>query len=60
MKIIRGTGDAKKLKGQALSQKAMTMRCTNCGQQAFQTRLATGQEVYKCGACGTSFTASKF
>lgn len=60
MKIIRGTGDAKKLKGQALPQKTTTMRCTNCGQQAVQGRLPNGREVYTCVACGTSFTASKF
>lgn len=60
MKVIRGTGDAKKLKGQARSQGAVTMRCTNCGQQAVRTRLGNGKEVYKCGACGTCFGATKF
>ncbi len=60
MKVIRGTGDAKKMKGNAQSVNVLTMRCTNCGQQAMKTRLPDGQEIYKCGACGTGFKASKF
>jgi len=60
MKIIRGTGDAKKLKGQAVSQGQLTLRCTGCGQQAIQTRLADGTQVYKCNACGMAFKATKF
>jgi hypothetical protein len=60
VKIIRGTGDAKKMKGQATSQSVRTMRCTNCGQQAMKTRTPDGQEIYKCGACGCGFKATKF
>jgi len=60
VKIIRGTGDAKKMKGQSISQGQLTMRCTSCGQQAAQTRLADGTNVFKCAACGTALTTKKF
>lgn len=62
MSIIRGTGDAKKMKekGQVVGQTVATMKCTKCGQTAVQTRGQNGEVVYQCGACSTQFKLSRF
>lgn len=60
MKVIRGTGDAKKMKGNAVVHARQSMRCTNCGQQAFPLQVSDGSTIYKCSACGTKLKAVKF
>jgi DNA-directed RNA polymerase subunit RPC12/RpoP len=55
MRIIRGTGDAKKMKGQVQATQVPTMRCTRCSQTAFQGKTSSGQLIYRCGACGAEF-----
>lgn len=59
-KLIRGTGDAKRLKGAATPQTVPSIRCTNCGQQAFAARMPDGSTGYKCAACGCVLKTQRF
>lgn len=52
MKIIRGTGDAKRLKGQVVGG-VRTLKCT-CGRQALPSSDSKGKTTYTC-ACGKKF-----
>jgi DNA-directed RNA polymerase subunit RPC12/RpoP len=58
MPVIRGTGDARKLRVERGHQDTRKLRCKKCGELAVAMSDGKGGTVQRCTGCGAEYKST--